>query len=376
MVIGVDGNEANLRERVGVNVYAYEILRSLYKLQDLWGKKLRFIIYLSKNPIPEMPKEVKNLWEYKVIGGGKFWVLTKLMPRLLRNPERVDLLFTPSHYTVPFSFVPRVCSIMDLGYLKFSGQFKKSVYWQLKYWSAISILVSKRILAISKATAKDIVRHYPIASKKVVVTELGLDPSKFRYKADGNDVRRIKNEYGIVDDYILFLSTLKPSKNIEGLLKAFGRIKNEFPGYQLVIAGKKGWMFETIFNEVKRLGLEGKVVFTGFLPEEEKPILMAGAKVFVCPSFWEGFGLIALEAMAVGTPVVVSNTASFPEIVDNAGRLVNPGSAQSISEGIKAVLNMPEKQYNDLVARGLAQARKFSWELSAKKTLKALEEVI
>jgi len=374
--IAIDANEANINQRLGVNVYAYELLQAIYKLQDIWKERFKFVVYLSREAVADLPKEVSGVWEYKIIKGKGLWVLTKLLPHLLINPNKVSLLLSPSHYTVPFSFVPRVCSIMDLGYLKFSGQFKKIVYWQLKYWSAISILVSKKILAISEATSRDIVRHYPFASKKVVVTELGFDSSKFTSKVPHKDVRRIKERYNIVDDYILYLGTLKPNKNVEGLIEAFFNISSDFPRVMLVIAGKKGWMFENIFKKVKELGIEDRIIFTDFFPEEDKAPLMAGAKVFATPSLWEGFGLIALEAMACGTPVVVSNSASFPEIVGSAGVLVDPKNPKSIADGITKVLNMSRKQYNSLREKGLERAKMYSWEKTARKTLNVIDSLV
>jgi glycosyltransferase involved in cell wall biosynthesis len=376
VVIAIDGNEANIENRVGVNIYAFELLKAIYKLQDELKGRHRFLIFLAQKPISDMPKEVKNFWEYQILPAKNLWVLTRLMPRLWLNKPRVDFLFSPSHYTVPILTIPRACSIMDLGYLKFSGQFEKKVFWQLKLWTAISVIVSKRIIAISQKTAEDIVRHYPFTSKKIRVTHLGFDRQRFNHRISANDVRRIRERYHIVDDYILFLSTLKPSKNVDGLLHAFALLIRDFPRFKLVIAGKKGWMYEQIFKKVEKLSLGEKVVFTDYVFEGDKPGLMAGAKVFVCPSFWEGFGLIALESMAVGTPVVVSNTASFPEVVGKAGILVDPKDSESIASGIKRVLKMSLRQYNKLVSAGIVQANKFSWEKTARETIKVFEELL
>ena len=246
----------------------------------------------------------------------------------------------------------------------------------MKFWTAISIIVSKYVIAISNATKDDIVRHYPFASKKVRVIHLAYDKSRFNKEISESDVRRIKEKYSIVDDYILFLSTLKPSKNIEGLLEAFAKIKGSEPKIKLVIAGKKGWMFESIFKKIKELGLENDVVFTDFVEESDKPALIKGAKVFVAPSFWEGFGLNVLEAMACGIPVVVSDIASLPEIVGKAGILVNPNDVESIAGGISKVLKMPKESYNMMVEGSLEQAKKFSWDETARKTFEVIENCI
>ena len=375
-VIGIDGNEANIGNRAGVNVYAFSLLWAFYKLQDKIKGNYRFVIYLSSSPLPDMPKEVVGFWEYKVLEGSSLWILRKLTPYLLLNKDRVNLFFTPSHYTPLLSRVPLVCSIMDLGYLKFSEQFEKKVFWQLKYWSAISIFISKGIIAISDSTSRDILRHYPFAYGKVKVTRLGYDKEKFYFPIPKNNVRQVKRKYKTGKNYILYLGTLKPSKNVEGVIDAFDIVKNDFPDYQLVIAGKKGWLFEDIFKRVKRLGIEDKVVFTGFVDEKDKPALMAGASVFVSPSFWEGFGLIALESMAVGTPVVVSDRGSFPEVVGNAGILVNPENHSDIAGGIRKVLKMNRLRYNMLVRKGVRRAEIFSWEKTAFKTLSFFEKIL
>jgi glycosyltransferase involved in cell wall biosynthesis len=371
MIVGIDGNEANIEKRVGVNQYAYEILSGIAKLQDEWKNKHRFIVYLREKPLPDLPKETK-FFRYKVLPGRSLWIITKLTPALLLNKEKLDIFFSPSHYIPPFSPIPTVCSIMDLGYLEFSEQFRKYDYWQLRIWSAYSIFASKYVIAISNSTKSDIVRHYPSASNKIKITHLAYDKDKFNSDISPEDVRRIKNKYAIVDDYILYLGTLKPSKNIEGILEAYASIYKDL---KLVIAGKKGWLFEPIFEKVKKLGLEKRVIFTDFVPEEDKPPLMAGAKVFCLPSFWEGFGLDVLNAMACGVPVVVSKVGSLPEVAGQAGIYVDSKEPKSIAEGLKRVLSMSDLEYNKLREKGLAQAKKFSWEKTTRKTLKILEEI-
>ena len=377
-IVAIDGNEANITNRVGVNVYAYQILCGLYKLQDAWRDQFSVVIYLKDKPTTDLPLATP-FWQYRVLPTRwPMWILTKLTPTLWLTKSKPAVLFSPSHYTTPLAPCPTICSIMDLGYLDSSDQFTKRTFWQLKYWTAISILRSKLIFAISNATKEDIVRHYPTALKKTIVTHLGYDQRQFNLQVGDEDVRRVKQKYHIVDDYILYLGTLKPSKNIEGMLEAFAILRSKIKDLspKLVIAGKKGWMYETIFAKVKKLGLTEQVIFTDFLPEGDKPALMAGAKLLVSPSFWEGFGLHALEAMAVGTPVVVSNRGSFPEIVGDAGVLVNPESATAIADGIRQILALNDKEMSVLRQRMVSQVAKFTWEATAKKTLDAITSLI
>ncbi len=373
MIIGIDGNEANIEKRVGVNQYAFEILKNIRKLQEEWKNKHKVIVYLSSKPQKDLPKESSH-WKYKVIPGKKLWIITKLMPSLLFGKGKPDIFFSPSHYVPLISTVPRVCTIHDLGYLKFSGQFKRYDFWQLKYWTAISVFISKAIIAVSNSTKKDIVRHYPSVSRKIGVTPHGYDKERFNTKVNKNDVRRVKNKYSIVGDYVLFISTLKPSKNIEGLLEAWKLVLRDFPDYQLVIAGKKGWLYDSIFKKVEELRLKDNVIFTDFIPEEDSPPLISGAKILVMPSFWEGFGMGTLTSLACGTPVVVSDIGALREVIGKAGVLVDPYNTSDIAKGISKVLSMNQLDYEKLVKKGLVQAKKFSWEDSARKTIEILEK--
>ena len=374
MIIGIDGNEANIESRVGVNQYSLEVLTAIRKLEDEWKGKHKIIVFLREKPKEFLPKATKN-FTYKVISGRGAWIIRRLSPELFVGRPRPDVFFSPSHYVPPFPAVPVVCTIHDLGYLEFSEQFKKYDFWQLKYWSAYSIFISKAIIAVSTSTRNDIVRHYPFASKKIHVVYHGYDSARFNQSITNDDVRRIKEKYSIVKDYVLYLSTLKPSKNVEGLLTAWRQLKEEYPNYSLVVAGKKGWLYGSIFEKVQALGLTKDIIFTDFVPEEEKPALIRGARVFTLPSFWEGFGMDILHAFACGVPVVASNKGALPEVVGDAGILVDPYSTQSIVAGIKKVLSASERQYNNLVKKGLARVKGFSWEKTARKTLSVLEGV-
>ena len=392
MIIGIDGNEANIEIRVGVNVYAFELLRHIYRLSELWRGKHKFVIYLKDKPMAHMPP-ANSSWIYRVIPGKGVWIITKLMPTLYKEKyfpgknlqlnskgESIvlspDIFFTPSHYIPPLAPMPRICSIMDLGYLEFSGQFKKYDYWQLTLWSAYSILVSKCIIAISESSKRDIVRHYPSSKRKIVVTYPGYDNSRFNLKVPLIQVKRVRDRYKIDGDYVLFLSTLKPSKNLKGLIEAMDKVIKQYQDVVLVVAGKKGWFYGDIFETVKKLGLEDKVIFTDYIPEEDKAGLIAGAKAFALPSFWEGFGLDVVSAMACGVPVVTSKVGSLPEVAGDAGITVDPSDTDSIARGILKVLTMGKMDYNRVVRAGLTQVKKFSWERMARETMEIFEKTL
>lgn len=370
MIIGIDGNEANIKNRVGVNQYAAELLCALEKLPE--AKKHELTIYLSEKPLGHLPK-VRGGWQYRVLEGKGFWILRKLTPHLWLRQTRPDVFFAPSHYAPLLPPMPLVISIMDLGYLRFPDQFTKYDLYQLRYWGQISARQAKKIIAISETTKKDILKNYPWTQNKVEVTHLGYDRKRYRFPVPFSQVKKTIKKYKIEGDFILYLGTLKPSKNIEGLLNAFAQIENKT--IKLVIAGKKGWLYESVFQKVGQLDINKRVIFTDFVPENDKPALYAGAKALVSPSLWEGFGMHILEAMACGTPVIASYVGSIPEVIENAGILVNPDDPKDIALGINRVVSSSKNQYNELVQGSLVQAKKFSWEKTAKQTLRILEEI-
>ena len=368
MLIGIDGNEANVTKRVGSNQYALELLNSLSEQKT----EHRFTVYLRDWPLPDMPRQTEN-WGYRVIKPRKFWTQFRLPADLYFHKPRPKIFFTPGHYAPRWSPIPRIISIMDLGYLRFPGQFTKKDLYQLITWTARSIKSAAHIFAISQSTKDAIIEAYDIPESKITVTYPGYDKNKFKVEIEKLKIEGRKKKYGISGEYILFLSTLKPNKNVEGLLEAFFQLTRTDlgRGLSLVIAGKKGWLYQAIFERVKQLDLTKRVIFTDFVPEEDVPSLMAGAEVFVMPSFWEGFGIPVVESMACGVPVVVSNAGSLPEVVGEAGIIVDPYKPEEIAGGIKKAIQNKEQ----LINKGLKQAEKFSWEDCARKTLRVLNEI-
>jgi len=391
MLIGFVGYEANIKNRVGSNQYAFELMKALYQRD----RKNDYLIYLPSPPLPDLPKERKG-WRYRVIGPPRLWNIFGL-PRALRQERpKPAVVFNPGHYLPLFLSLPFVISIMDLGHFRFPQELTRPILLKLKFWTSFSIKRATHIFAISESTKNDIIKYYGVNRDKVTVTYLGYDEKRFKAQASNIKIKEIKKKYRIKGDYILFLSTLKPRKNIEGLLEAFKLVISDqrsvirsqspvTPGLAfgspragshqspitLVISGKKGWLYQSVFDKVKELGLTKKVVFTGFVDEEDVPDLMGGAKVFTLPSFWEGFGIPAVNAMACGVPVVVSNAGSLPEVVGEAGVMVDPYKPEEIARGIKEAI----EDRDELVRKGLEQAKKFSWEKCAQETLKVLEKV-
>ncbi len=375
MLIGIDANEANIKNRVGINMYAFHLLHALHK-----NTTHKFIIYLKNQPLSDLPKERAN-WVYRVLPFPKLWTQTRLPFDLYFHQPRPDVFLSLTHYGPRFCPIPNVISIMDLGFLSFPDQFTSKDLNQLKLWTAYSVKNATKILAISEFTKNDIVKYYHRDPKDIYLTYLGYDQNTFYPHTDNI----VLNKYGITKPYILFVSSLKPSKNVEGLIKAFKMLLTSPPApllslgegnkrgeVQLVISGKKAWMYDQIFKLVKDLKLEKQVIFTDYLPDADVPVLMSQAACFVLPSFHEGFALPAIEAMACGTPVVVSNVANLPEIAGDSVIYVDPHSPSSIADGILMAIKNRQKY----IKSGLKRVKSFSWANCAQQTLICLENAV
>lgn len=375
MIIGIDGNEANVQKRVGIGEYAFELLLQFKKFRT---QSLEFRIYLKDKPREDLPKEREG-WSYRIVGPRRFWTQFGLPFDLYLHKPRPDVFFTPTHYAPRFSPVPTIISIMDLSYIHYPQMFKKSDLFQLKNWTAYSVKQAKEVMTISKASKDDIIKTYQIPGDKVVVTYPGvkLKTQNSKLKTTMQNPKLLQEKYNIKRDYILFVGTLQPRKNITRLIEAFSKIsnaKNQSSNPQLVIVGKKGWLYEEILQAPKKYGVEKQTLFLHNVSDEDLSIFYKNALCFVLPSLYEGFGLPVLEAMENGCPVVTSNVSSLPEAAGDAALYVNPQDPDDIAQKIMLIIN-DNKLRKELIEKGYKQIKKFSWEKTAKETLKVLEEV-
>ncbi|OGG19155.1 hypothetical protein A2721_01925 [Candidatus Gottesmanbacteria bacterium RIFCSPHIGHO2_01_FULL_47_48] len=379
MTIGINGNEANVEHRVGVGQYAYELISNL-KVQST-KHHFNTLVYLNSQPRQDMPAPAKY-WNYQVFGPQRLWTLTALQKKLIdqkRSGVLPDIFFTPTHYTPLYMPTPSVISIMDLSVERFPEFFKRKDYFQLKYWTQASVLIAKKIITISEHSKKELCNLYAVSPDKVVVTYPGYDSKRFKPVAKNKRSRLVGklNKYKIEDQkYFLFLGTLQPRKNLTRLIEAFATLGNN--NLKLVIVGmntegRGGWMQQPIFDKVNQLGLSKKVIFTGFIPDADVPILMAGSKAFVLPSLYEGFGIPPIEAMATGVPVVVSKVSSLPEICGLAATYIdNPYEVGSIQQALQEVLLQTPSQRARKVRLGMEWVKRYNWDNTAKKTLQVL----
>ena len=269
----------------------------------------------------------------------------------------------------------RVVTVHDLGYLYFprAHPWHQRLYLDLSTrWNARA---AAHLLADSQATKADLVARYSTPPEKITVAYPGRD-ERLAPVRDPALVEAVKTRYGITGDYFLYLGTLQPRKNLLRLVAAFAHLITQSPHLQiskLILAGKRGWLYDDLFAQVHRLGLEGRVLFPGYVPDEDKAALLSGALAFVFPSLYEGFGLPVLEAQACGCPVITSITSSLPEVAGDAALLVDPGDTSAIAAAMQQVATDPTLREN-LIERGFANVRRFSWTACAQSVLGVIEQ--
>lgn len=372
MIIGIDGNEANNSKRVGIGEYAYEIIK---KLTETDKSHCKFVIYLKDDPLDDMPSPSENV-TYKIFGPKKLWTQFALPLHLFLEPKRPHVFFSPSHYAPRIAPVPTVISVMDLSYVKYPELFNKSDRLQLKNWTSYSIKNAKKILTISNSSKSDIIKEYGASESKIEVTYLGIKPI-ISITPHIYAMQELTQKYKIPEKYILFVGTLQPRKNITKLIEAFTLLvkdKKIPESVDLVIVGKKGWLYDEIIASPEKLGISKKVHFLDFVNDEDLALLYSHAQVFVLPSLYEGFGLPVLEAMKYNCPVITSNISSLPEVGGDAALYIDPESTEDIASKMQKVLSDGALR-KSMIEKGKEQIKKFSWEKSARQTLAILEEV-
>lgn len=358
MIIGVDGNEANVSERVGVSVYTLNLLNYFKKKSN---KDLQFKIFLKKNP-QDLPEE-SNYFKYEVVHGRFLWSQIFLPLRLYQKKD-IDIFFSPAHYLPRFCPVPSIVTIHDLSYLYYPEDFLMKDLYQLKNWTEYSLKQAKKIISVSKTTKKDIIKSYGLPEDKIEVVYNGGIRSHSEYPV-------WKDEETKKHPYILYVGTLQPRKNIATLINAFDRLKKVYPEFKLTIAGKKGWLYDKIFDQVTDMGLEADVYFSDFVTDNQLVYLYKNAFCFVLPSFYEGFGIPVLEAMSYDCPVIASYSSSLPEVGSDACLYFDPNNPLDLVEKITMLKN-DSKLREELIKKGKKRIKDFSWEKCGQETLEVI----
>ena len=378
MRIGLDGKILTLRAG-GTGRYAINLTRAMLAEAAAHRPDLEFVVLTGPQTSREVMEEFRGRCEVRFLGAKSSVIRSlTLVPAALRR-LRVDVFHGMDHVGIPL--VGRSCkyvvTVHDVIPLILPETFTPRHRLVVRMALARVRRKADRVLVPSRAVKRDVVQRVGYPEGRVVVTPEGCEP-RFRPVRSERILRDVAARYGLPPRYVLAVGTLEPRKNLTTLLEAFARLRRDGEveaDLRLVLAGARGWLDEPIFATVRSLGLEKAVRFTGFVDDDDLPAVYSGAALFVFPSLHEGFGLPLLEAMACGVPVVTSNISSMPEVAGDAAVLVNPRDADGLAAAIARLLR-DEGLRDRLREAGIARARQFSWEATARRTLDAYAAVV
>ena len=293
-------------------------------------------------------------------------------------PSRLDLLHSPDFIPPQAGYRRSLITVHDLTFLIYPEfltpdsrhYYNDQIRWAVRHSSAIA--------ADSQATKADLVRLLDVAAEKVTVIPLGLEPIFTPAPLDSQQSAGAPpvDRHGLTQGYVLFVGTFEPRKNVGGLLTAYARLRQEWQDApQLVLAGRRGWLFESTLRQMNELKLGGHVQVLGDVEEQELPGLYRRAGLFILPSFYEGFGFTVLEAMGCGIPAVIANRASLPEIAGDAALAVDPDDVEAIADALYRGLTDSTLRQS-LIGKGLARATQFTWQNTARATLDLYRRVL
>jgi glycosyltransferase involved in cell wall biosynthesis len=373
MHIGIDAHAIGAQQG-GNETYIKNLIKSLAEVDG----ENRYTIYLAN-------AEAAEAWRDGFANHHKNFSIRLLPPptplvrvpvflayELFRRP--VDALHV--QYTAPpFCTVPVVATIHDLAFEHLPETFTRRGSFQLKLTVRRTAKRAARIVTVSEYSRQDLINTYHLPPEKVVVTYNGVEPHFSPQPGSASEAEEIHRRFGISRNFLLAVGSLQPRKNLVRLIRAYSRLRSECENFthQLVIVGRKLWLADEIFAEVKKQRWSGDVILTGYVSDDDLPALYRTSSAFVYPSIFEGFGLPPLEAMACGTPVVTGDNSSLPEITGDAALLVDAYDEQSLANAMIEVVSN-DRLRATMREKGIAQAKKFTWRAAAEKTLRLYRE--
>lgn len=366
-ISGVGWCEANLIDAV-TELHPYDSYRFEYFTLRHSAEKRKRLKPFAKGKIPLRPS-FNSPFLYRAA------TVFLPVPYRLFFGDWADITHFFNYIVPPFVHGKTVVTVHDMVLHAYPETMRTRTRLLLQLNLKQSMKRADLIVTDSEFSRSEIAKNYPDYAHKVRVVPCGVDLKRFHPVHDPDEIARVQRAHQIPGDYFLYLGTLEPRKNLVRLIRAYAKLRerHETVPY-LVLAGGKGWQYESIFAAVKRLGLEKYVLFPSYIPAYDMPALYSGAKAFLFPSLYEGFGMPPLEAMACGTPVLTSNAASLPEAVGDAALKVDPLKAGAILRGMEMLLT--DKSLCDRLSKaGLARAQQMSWEHAAEKLYAVYREV-
>jgi glycosyltransferase involved in cell wall biosynthesis len=298
-----------------------------------------------------------------------YWLQYESRVRKYSRQDNHDLYHETGFVPVAAANLPVIYTLYDLSLIKYSEEHPRERVWFFNLFFKRRLPCATHIITISDYMRAEMIRELKLAPERV--TAIPLAPDASFYPRQRADIAKMLDFKKLPKEYILFVGTLEPRKNLSVLINALALLPSGIP---VVLAGWHGWGDKKWSQDMQRLGLERRVYTTGYIDEESLARLYSGARIFIYPSFYEGFGLPLLEAMSCGCPVISSRAASLPEVAGDAALFFDPYSAQDLAQAIEGLLGNEQLRLS-LAERGFKRARAFSWDKTAAQTLDVFRKV-
>jgi glycosyltransferase involved in cell wall biosynthesis len=352
------------QKHAGLGRYAGEIARTLARDRD----EIKLSLFYNREGKARLPDYLSHIPYQTVNVGNKPWRMGVLLSQMLRWPMdktfgAVEIFHATNHLLAYFKQARTVYTLHDLIFLHYPEYHLPYNRWYLTFAMPRYLRAADIIVTPSECSGQDAIKYYNLPESKIKVIYEAAAPH-FKPATDPTALDAARQKYNLPQRFILHVGTIEPRKNLSRLLEAFQPLLIDWPELKLVLVGKKGWLYDSFFQRLQALGLQEYVICPGFVDEGDLPAFYQLAEVFVYPSLYEGFGLGPLEAMACGTPVVSSNSSSLPEVVGDAGLLVNPTDTAALSQALSRVLSDATLRA-ELEHRALVRAQQFSWQKAA-----------
>ncbi len=374
MKIGIDVSRANRKNKTGVEWYAFFLTQALKHLSTQAPiDKLEFILYtdkLLKGELAELPYG----WTQKVLRWPPkiFWTQIRLSWEMLWH--RPDVLFVPAHVVPLIHPKKTVMTVHDVAAVKFPETYNWFERWYSVWSVKYALKKIWRVITPSEFTKSELIsmKVCKYVSKKIQVIHHGYDRN-FKSVIDGLDKDVVMKKYGLEKPFVMSIGRLEEKKNTKLIVEAFDKLKSQLSNVncQLLLVGKPGYGYEAVEDVIGKSPYRNDIKIPGWVDQEDLPVLLAAAEVFVFPSLYEGFGLPVLEAMASGTPVVAATGSSLEEVGGNAAIYIDPMDVDAIATALEQVLNYDAIR-EQCVTRGYERVKDFSWEKCAEETMRVL----
>jgi len=359
----------------GVGTYIQNLVRTLAR-QD---RRHRYVLVQGPHPSEAFSPLPENFTRVSFSPGDRS-LRNHLQFQALLEEYRVDLLHVPHRHVPMLVPCPYVVTLHDLGELFYPASEAGGLRRGLRdFLMRRALAGAARVMVVSRATGRDVIRHFRLDASRIEVVYNAIDDRLTQPLSDAERLRTLER-YDVNYPFLLYAGSVRPQKNVVRLIEAFAALKGEIAGeavfsnLKLIVIGDEPSNNPDLRQAVVRSRMQQDVRFLGFVPMETLRVFYQAAEVFVFPTLYEDFGLPPLEAMALGTPVVASNTSSLPEVLGDAAVLVNPENVWDIVRGVHRVL-VETGTREFLRRRGLEQARKFSWERSVERVLEIYDQV-